>query len=302
MEYRMKAGATLQAVELDLEDSLAYELTDGTVRRIEVVSSRAKLHETTLNHDDARPLNGEFHARTIVRMHCILTIDEMQVELVRWVGNDRSFYDPWEIGGLQIWFDANQDLFEILSETHGTCKPRKRVRLAVQEAGRSISPVLLHPWCPLPAGGIAIEDCYDSTDCWLGPYFGAEAHGGMDLNHPAGTPIWAPIGFQEHEWFDRLENGASNNRWRGIRTWPDGSRWVLQVHHFIKLTADLSRPVEAGQQIAFGAGVAVGSHEHSHFTFSIVPPGAEIEEAVRLDPWILFRQMYHDRARTTYDR
>jgi len=40
-----------------------------------------------------------------------------------------------------------------------------------------------------------------------------------------------------------------------------------------------------------------GSHEHSHFVFGVVEPGAE--ESILLDPWILFRQMYEDREATT---
>ncbi len=302
MEYYAKAGTTLQAFELDPEDVLRFELSDGRVRTLQMLSARAKIHETSLSRSEDRPLVPEFRGRTVVRMHCMLSLDGAALELVRWVGSDRSFYEPWELGGLQLWFDAAQDLFEILSETHGSCRPRKRVRLAVQEAGRSIAPVLLHPWCPLPAGGISIQDCYDACDCWLGPYFGAEAHGGLDLNHPAGTPIWAPVGFQEHEWFDRIDAGAKNNRWRGIRAWPDGSRWIMQVHHFYELCVDTAFPVEAGTLLARGAGVSVGSLEHSHFEFAVVPAGAELSEAILLDPWILFRQMYRDRALASAQR
>jgi len=46
--------------------------------------------------------------------------------------------------------------------------------------------------------------------------------------------------------------------------------------------------------------IHTGSHEHSHFVFGVVEPGAE--EAILLDPWILFRQMYEDREATTARR
>ncbi len=39
-------------------------------------------------------------------------------------------------------------------------------------------------------------------------------------------------------------------------------------------------------------GVDVGVAEHSHFGFAVLDHG----ELIRLDPWILFWQMYRDRA------
>lgn len=115
---------------------------------------------------------------------------------------------------------------------------RKAARFAVEDASARICPVLLHPWCPLPEGGLRIEDCYEGSDCWMGPYFGADAHGGLDINHPAGT------------------------------------------------------------HLADGAGVWNGSHEHSHFAFKVIEPGEDDADAIPLDPWILFRQMYQDRRIT----
>jgi hypothetical protein len=302
MEYRKRSRSTLTAVELDPGESLTFEFLDGRTRTITIVSTRSRLHSTNLEADSERPLQPDRLGRTVVRIHCILDIDGKQVELVRWVGNDRSFYEPWRLYGLEIWFDTADALFEILSETHGPCRPRKEVRLAVQEAGVGICPVLLHPWCPLPEGGLRIADCYDSTNCWLGPYFGAEAHGGLDINHPAGTPIWAPFSLDSHELYNRVDRGDGNNRWRGYHKWDDGSEWILQLSHVITVHYPETQAIPAGAQIADGAGVSVGSHEHSHFTFSIVEPDASREEAIQLDPWILFRQMYLDQRRTRAPR
>ncbi|MFW6155039.1 MAG: hypothetical protein ACOC95_07485 [Planctomycetota bacterium] len=203
--------------------------------------------------------------------------------------------------GLRIWLDTVDDIFDFLTDGHGGCRPRKRVRLALQDASLRICPVLLHPWCPLPAGGLRVEDCYNGEDVYLGAYWGAAAHAGLDLNHPAGTPIWAPISFDDHELFNSVAGGDNNNRWRGIHRWPDGSTWILQVHHVIRLHAPKHTRIEAGALVADGAGVWVGDHEHSHFAFRVAEPGEPLDSAVMLDPWILFHRMYADRGATIVD-
>ncbi len=51
-------------------------------------------------------------------------------------------------------------------------------------------------------------------------------------------------------------------------------------------------PLKAGIQYAEGAGISVGVAEHSHFVFAILDHG----EFIKLDPWILFWQMYEDQT------
>lgn len=298
MTIERKARSTITAVELDPGDSLSFMLADGTERRIEVVDTKVVLHSTTLPNDQQRPLTPERGARSIVRMHCTFRIDGDLVELVRWVGNDRSFYDPWAIAGIHLWLDTVDGLFSILTETHGACRPRKTVRLAVQDERLRICPPLLHAWTVLPERRLRIDDAYDGTNCWLGPYFGAEAHGGLDINHQAGSPIWAPFNLDTQGFFNHVSRGDTNNRWRGTRRWEDGSTWVIQVHHLIRVLPPYGAAVEAGTLLGTGGGVAVGSHEHSHFTFGVVEPGETMEDMIRLDPWILFREIYRDRAAT----
>jgi hypothetical protein len=310
MTIEKTARATLTAVELDHGDELRFTLADGTTRQIRLVSTRATIDSTSrpypLAGSGERPdlvapeqLQIDYAARIVLRMHCTLEIDGEHVELVRWVGNQRSFSPPWEIAGMRIWFDAADALFAYLSENHGACRPRKAARFAVWEAGERICPPLLHPWCPLPPETLRIEECYAGSDCWMGPYAGAEAHGGLDINHPAGTPIWAPFSLDEQGLFNSLAAGDTNNRWRGVRAWDDGSIWTIGVHHVISVLPEQGTPVEAGMQIALGAGVAVGAYEHSHFTFGVTEPGDDPDrEIVRLDPWLLFWQMYEDRRTT----
>lgn len=294
MIIEQSARPTLTAVELDHDDELHFALVDGSVRRIKLISTSTSVYESNLQ-SLAQP--GPM-AKVVLRMHAKLEIDGTRVEINRWVGNQQSFYEPWELFGLRLWFDGALALFDHLKEVHGACRPRKAARFAVQDARLEIAPVLLHPWCPLPPGGLRIEDAYQGSDCWMGPYFGVEAHGGLDINHRAGTPIYAPFSIDEHELFDSLAKGANNNRWRGIKRWSDGSSWVLQVHHLLRLRVPEGAPIEAGTLVADGAGVWNGTHEHSHFAFAVIEPGGTFDDRILLDPWILFWQMYRDRART----
>jgi hypothetical protein len=193
-------------------------------------------------------------------------------------------------------------IFEFMRETHGPCRPtalcssnrraplRNHARLALQDATARICPEPLHRWCPLPPGGLKIEQCYRGEDCWLGAFDGASAHAGLDINHPRGTPLYAPITLDDHFLFNSVAAGHNNNRWRGIRRWPDGSQWILESAHMIRLTVPEHQPLERGHQYAEGAGVWVDKIDHSHFSFAVINHG----ELIRLDPWILFWQMYQD--------
>ena len=298
MVIEKAARDTLTAVEMDAGDELRFRLADGSVRRIVLEKTWATVYETTLD-DPKQPREG---ARTVCRFACQLRIDGCAVQMVRWVGNQQSFYEPWELFGMRLWFDAAAELFDLLTENHGPCRPRKRARFAVQDAARRICPVLVHPWCPLPAGGLRIEDCYQGGDCWMGPYFGVEAHGGLDINHPAGTPIWTPIAIDDHEVYAHVDRGANNNRWRGVHRWADGSAWTLRVCHIIRLRVAEHEPIAAGTHLADGAGMLTGTHEHSHFVFGVREPEAGDDDEILLDPWILFWQMYRDREQTAAGR
>ena len=137
---------------------------------------------------------------------------------------------------------------------------------------------------------LRIEECYRGEDCWLGAYNGASAHGGLDVNHPPGTPLWAPVDLDEQFYFGSLEMGHKNNRWRGLRRWADGSEWILEALHMTELTVPEHMPLRRGKQFAWGAGVHSGVVGHSHFVFKVYDRG----ELVYLDPWILFWQTYRD--------
>lgn len=283
---RKKARETLSAVELDRGELLEFELAVGDVVRFELVSTSAHVVRTTLNQLKVE----ENAAKTLYRFDCVVRVNDVEHRLEREIPSQRSFNQPWEIAGLWIWFDAVDDIFDLLLDTHGECRPKKAARFGIQDATLRVCPEPLHPWCPLPEGGLKIEQCYRGEDCWMGPYNGASAHGGLDINHPRGTLLWAPIDIHDHFYFNSLEMGHNNNRWRGIHRWPDGSEWILQAHHMTALTVPEHQPLNKGEQFAWGAGVLSGATDHSHFVFKI----REGDDITALDPWILFRQMYRD--------
>lgn len=287
---RRKAKDTLTAIELNRDETLEFTLKDNTVWKMKIVSTHAEVISTNLKTLKVEDPKG----KTDYRFSCHVLINDKPYVFEREVATQKSFYEPWVIDGVTIWFDAVDDIFEnILTETHGVCRPARHARFALQDTRYGICPEKLHPWCPLPEGGLKIEMCYRGEDCWLGAYHGASAHGGLDINHPKGTPLWAPLDIHDHYYFNSVEMGHNNNRWRGIHRWKNGAEWILQSHHQYDLSFAEHTPFKKGKQYAKGAGVHVGAAEHSHFVFKIHDYG----ETVMLDPWILFRQMYIDNTK-----
>jgi hypothetical protein len=285
-------------------DSLEFTLPDGGGLTVELVDTKADIVRTTLKEPGKR----EPGATTVYRFHADLRIDGADVRMEREVGTQASFYEPWEFGGVRIWLDGVEAIFAVMRETHSPCRlqeickhgapARHHARLVLQDASSRICPEPVRRWCPLPAGGLRIEDCYRGEDCWMGAHDGASAHGGLDLNHPKGTPLYAPLDLDDHFLYNSLETGHNNNRWRGIRQWDDHTTWILTSCHMTRLTVPEYTSLRAGTQYAEGAGTFVGVAEHSHFAFAVLDHG----ELIRLDPWILFWQMYRDQAAKTDQR
>jgi hypothetical protein len=293
--YR-KAKDTLTAVEMFHGEVLEFTRCDGTLCKLRLNDTGARILTTTLQV----PGVCEYGAQTTYAFWAHLTIDGCDHVLERVVGTQGSFYEPWLISGLRIWLDAVDAIFDFLQETHGRCRPGSihmegrpshyHARFAMQDATLRICPELVHIWCPLPEETLRIEDCYRGEDCWLGAYDGASAHAGLDINHPPLTPLYAPIDLDDQFYYNSVAAGHNNNRWRGIRRWQNGAEWILQSAHMTSLLVAEHSPLQRGRHYAEGAGVWSGEAHHSHFEFRIHDFG----NTIRLDPWILFWQMYLD--------
>ncbi|MHC4365658.1 MAG: PKD domain-containing protein [Planctomycetota bacterium] len=273
-----QAQDTVTAVELNRGETLQFKLLNGQVRQLTLRESSAeillKAHGGLLYHFTSR-----------------VTIDGHEMLMERYVGCQESFYEPYVINGMRVWFDAVTGIFDFLRETHGKCKPNKDARFAIADASISICPEEIKPWCPMARDFIDIKDCYNGDDCWLGAFQGKEAHGGLDINHPRGTEIFTPIDVDDQFLYRSLTAGDTNNEWRGVRKWANGDVWKISVSHILRLLYPQHQPLKAGTHIAEGAGVWVWANNHSHFMFTVT--GQDGQE-IRLDPWIIFWQIFEN--------
>lgn len=299
LERRIKP--TLTPIELDAGDTLRLILSDGTVWEMTLGStSAAVLERAAPAHSDASHYNDDIR---VYGMTAVVTVNGHEHTLQRQVGNQASFYEPWVIHGVRLWFDAAACAFihppgksGLLHEKDWRmgliCSPRRAARFAVQQADLAIAPEPIGAWYPGQPAVPDIRDCYMGEDCWMGPYAGGAAHCGLDINMPKGTVLTTPIALDHQYMFNDATGGSQCGRWRGIRRWDDGSQWVLQAHHVLEMIVPQRTALARGTPYATGAGTGVGLREHSHFMFQITEQGGEYW----LDPWILFWAHANQRA------
>lgn len=302
MKLERSFKPTMTPFELNCGDDLVFTRGDGGSTTIELLDTDAFIIE----RDYARyGYGGKKDGISVYGFSCLLRIDGREIEITREVGSQKSFYEPLAIAGTNLWLDAVRSIFDT-SFDHGkspggfmvekdflgghVCMPRQAARFVIQDASASICPDPIDMWCELPHGGLRIEDCYNGEDCWMGPYGGAFAHCGLDINMPAGSLLRAPIGFDMQYYHTTLEAGFNNNRWHGLRHWEGNSIWRLSAAHLIDALVPEYTPLERSTVYATTAGTAVGAHEHTHFNLHVT----ELGGSYFLDPWIIFWQMLRD--------
>ena len=79
---------TCTAVELNHGDTLKLITHAGEQHTIEVINSYTAVNSTDLE----TPREGRVHARTVLRCHIHLRVDGVDLQLVRWVGNDQLIF------------------------------------------------------------------------------------------------------------------------------------------------------------------------------------------------------------------
>jgi hypothetical protein len=117
------AKDTLTAVELNHGQTLHFKLLNGQTRKITLEKTSAEIllkgYESTLYH-----------------FTCLVAIDGHQMLMERYVGSQESFYQPYVVNGMRIWFDAVTDIFDFLNEVHGKCRPARHARFALSHCRR----------------------------------------------------------------------------------------------------------------------------------------------------------------------
>jgi len=196
MDLKRTAKSTMTPFELDHGDRLIYTRADGDTVTIELLDTQASVIERDYARYGMNAMKGDI---SIYGFSCRLLVNGQEVEIQREVGSQKSFYEPLEIAGTHLWLDAVSAIFDT-SFGHRpspggfmiekdflsgwVCMPRKAARFVIQDSGNSICPEPIHPWFDNPQPQLRIENCYNGEDCWMGPYGGAYAHCGLDVNMP----------------------------------------------------------------------------------------------------------------------
>lgn len=288
----LKPKNTLTVIELDHGDEIRYELASGRTVHLKLLSSETNIVFSTT----PLPAEGTASDASVFQMTCRVEIDGQEMDMVRFAPVEESFYVPYVVSGLRIWFDALKSLDQYYNENHGDCLPSKQVRLALHDATLPICPIDIGAWCPLPDNFPNVRLSYRGDDTWLGPYFGTDLHGGLDINMPANSPLWAPIPLDHNFYFNTVSGGQNNNRWRAFKHWDNGDVWTLQTHHHDQLLVPELQPISQGSKYAYSGGTLAGSWTHTHFVFKTKQPGYG---DYYVDPWIIFWQtLEYEKMRT----
>ena len=289
--YR-QARETFTPIEMDRGDTLMFTLRNGEIRTLILLETSADIIITNL----AKLKEDQPGGATLYHFTCQVLIDGHLMKMERYVGSQESFYEPYVINGMRIWFDGVDSIGSIIKDEHGgkssESVPQKNARFAITDMTMRICPSVLFPMYPNPENYLRISDSYNGDDCWMGAYNGFELHGGLDVNFPPGTPNFTPFQIDDHYLFNSLEKGDNNNRWRGWHVWNNGDRWTIQNHHLLNLRIPEHTPIEPGTHYTDAAGVHLGSFAHSHYVFRIKTPLDDRE--ILVDPWIIFWQTFED--------
>jgi hypothetical protein len=284
----LRSKNTISCVELNEGDEIKYELTSGRIVHLKLLKSKTEIVFSTIN----LPGKGTGNDASVFKMECLFNIDGQELKMVRYVPVQESFYEPYNVNGLRIWFDALKSLSQFYNENHGDCLPKKQVRIALHDANIPICPEELVNWCNIPDNYPNVNLSYRGEDTWLGTYFGTDLHGGLDINMPSNSPLWAPLSFDFNYNFNTIKSGHNNNRWRAFKNWENGDTWIIQTHHHNELLVPEFQNIKKGTKYAYTAGTLSGSHTHTHFVFKVKQPGFE---EFFMDPWILFWQILENK-------
>jgi PKD repeat protein len=302
--YIRKAKETITPVALNYGEVLRYTRNDGIALTIELKSTSAKILYTNrdkIPRDESGNDRGNmYRARLLYEITADILVNGLPMTMRKYVGSQESFYEPYVINGVRIWFDAVSDLFEedggFLNTYRGGAgliidgKPNKKARFVLHDMSSRICPGDIKPWFIdgedmddnfiYKENFIDIGRSFNGDDCYLGAYLGGEAHGALDVNMALNSVMYAPFDLDNQEGI----------RAEGTKTWPDGAVWAINTGHIIEKYVPDNTPVKAGTPYGKGARRGCWWHPHAHFGFDIIESGVEHT----IDPWIIFWQLFED--------
>ena len=301
-EVVREAKATVTVVELDAGETLRFHRTDGEQLTLRLVSTGARILYTNkdrIPEDESGHDGGNmFRARLLYEFTAEVLINEVPMTLRRYVSSQESFYEPYVVNGVRLWFDGVQDIFEqdggfLSTARRENGRPDKNARFLLQDMTKRIAPERIH--APFKDGEerdpnyiykenfIDVGRAFNGDNAFLGAYLGGQSHGALDINMAMDSLMYAPFGVDTQEGI----------RFNGERTWPDGSRWHFSLGHMaVKHIAD-NVPVRGGTAFGRGARRACWWHPHAHFGWMIKEHG----RTYQIDPWILIWQHFEDNKR-----
>ncbi len=309
----LEAKQTITPVKLSHGEIVEYIRKDSGTLRIELLSTSANILYT--NRDkipNGEPVGGrgnQYRARLLYEITADVLVNDLPMTMRKYVGSQESFYEPYVINGVRIWFDAVSDIFEqdggFLSTARNADgrgnlivddKPNKNARFVFQDMTNRIAPGEIHAWFKDSAyrdknfiykeNFIDIGRTFNGDDVYLGAYLGGESHGALDINMEMNSLMYAPFDLDEQEGI----------RAEGTKTWPDGSTWAINTGHVIEKYVPDNTPVKGGTPYGRGARRACWWHPHAHFGFEIIESGIRYD----IDPWILLHTIFLDRSSVSW--
>ncbi|MDD4227265.1 MAG: PKD domain-containing protein [Mariniphaga sp.] len=293
------AKETITPIEINHGDAVHYTNKAGEKLTIELLSTSANVIYTNkykIPPDESGNDRGNmFRARLLYEFTCDLKINGLPMTMRRYVGSQESFYEPYVMNGVRIWFDGVSAINEENGGFLNTARtengiPKKHARFVFHDMTQRICPGEIHPWFIdgeekdesfiYRDNFIDIGRCYNGDDCFLGAYLGGEAHGALDVVMEKNTLMYAPFDMDTQEGI----------RAAGSKKWSDGSVWRINTGHVIEKFVPDNVPLKAGTVYGRGAKRAVGFHPHAHFGFAIF----ENEILYDIDTWIIFWQLFED--------
>jgi PKD repeat protein len=290
---------TMTPMELNHGETLIYEKENGQSLNIKLLATSANILYTNkdrISSDESRNDRGNmYRARLMYEYTAQFKINSLPMTMRRYVCSQESFFEPYVINGVRIWFIGVKDVFEECGGFLNTARsangmPHKHARFVLQDLNSRICPGELHAWFRDDKDGnenfiykdnfIDIGRCFNGDDCFMGAYLGGESHGALDINMAQNSFMYAPFDLDNQEGI----------RVNGSKIWPDGSEWRINTGHVIEKFVPDHVPVKAGEVYGLGARRACWWHPHAHFGFQIV----ENEIIYEIDPWIIFWQYFED--------